>query len=47
MWPVNKDVKLVVYYGSGHRLTIAVPLLAVLGYLDVSNLKGGFGGLWR
>ncbi|MBN2043924.1 MAG: hypothetical protein JW757_02790 [Anaerolineales bacterium] len=41
-WP-NKDAKIVVYCGSGHRSTIAATVLWSYGYTDVGSLKGGFG----
>ncbi len=43
-WPAEKDAKVVVYCGSGHRSTMAMEILWAYGYTDVSSLKGGFGG---
>ncbi|MGD2026905.1 MAG: rhodanese-like domain-containing protein [Anaerolineales bacterium] len=43
-WPADKDTKIVVYCGSGHRSTIAMTILSSYGYTDVGSLKGGFGG---
>ncbi len=43
-WPAEKDAKVVVYCGSGHRSTMAIEILWAYGYTDVSSLKGGFGG---
>jgi len=43
-WPAEKDAKVVVYCGSGHRSTMAMEILWANGYTDVSSLKGGFGG---
>ena len=43
-WPADKDAKIVVYCGSGHRSTIAMTILDSYGYTDVGSLKGGFGG---
>ncbi|HSM57836.1 MAG TPA: rhodanese-like domain-containing protein, partial [Candidatus Sulfomarinibacteraceae bacterium] len=42
-WPADMDAKVVVYCGSGHRSTIALPILASYGYEDVYSLKGGYG----
>ena len=42
-WPADKDAQIVVYCGSGHRSTIALPILASYGYSDVYSLKGGYG----
>ena len=44
MWPMDKDAKVVIYCGSGHRSTMAAAILAAYGYSDVTSLKGGFGG---
>jgi len=41
-WPADKDGKVVVYCGSGHRSTIAMTILWAYGYSDVSSMKGGF-----
>jgi rhodanese-related sulfurtransferase len=43
-WPADKDAKIVVYCGSGHRSTIAMTILYSYGYTDVGSLSGGFGG---
>ena len=43
-WPADKDARIVVYCGSGHRSTIAMTILNSYGYTDVGSLKGGFGG---
>lgn len=43
-WPAEKDAKVVVYCGSGHRSTMAMEILWSYGYTNVSSLKGGFGG---
>ncbi len=43
-WPAEKDAKVVVYCGSGHRSTMAIEILWAYGFTDVSSLKGGFGG---
>lgn len=43
-WPAEKDAKVVVYCGSGHRSTMAMEILWAYGFTDVSSLKGGFGG---
>lgn len=42
-WPADQDAQIVVYCGSGHRSTIAMPILASYGYTDVYSLKGGYG----
>lgn len=42
-WPADKDAQIVVYCGSGHRSTMAMPILASYGYNDVYSLKGGYG----
>jgi rhodanese-related sulfurtransferase len=44
MWPMDKDAKIVVYCGSGHRSTMAATILTAYGYSDVTSLMGGFGG---
>ena len=41
-WPADKDAPIVVYCGSGHRSTIAMPILWSYGYNDVLSMKGGF-----
>jgi rhodanese-related sulfurtransferase len=41
-WPADKDAPIVVYCGSGHRSTIAMPILWSYGYTDVLSMKGGF-----
>jgi rhodanese-related sulfurtransferase len=43
-WPADKDAKIVVYCGSGHRSTMAVAMMGLNGYTNVWSLKGGFGG---
>lgn len=42
-WPADQDAQIVVYCGSGHRSTIAMPILASYGFNDVYSLKGGYG----
>ena len=44
MWPTEKDAKIVIYCGSGHRSTMAASMLGLYGYTDVWSLQGGFGG---
>jgi rhodanese-related sulfurtransferase len=41
-WPADKDAPIVVYCGSGHRSTIAMPIMWAYGYNDVLSMKGGF-----
>jgi rhodanese-related sulfurtransferase len=41
-WPADKDAPIVVYCGSGHRSTIAMPMMWAYGYNDVLSMKGGF-----
>lgn len=41
-WPTDKDAKIVVYCGSGHRSTIAMTMLWSYGYRVVRSLMGGF-----
>jgi len=41
-WPADKDAKIVVYCGSGHRSTMAVAMMGLNGYTNVWSLKGGF-----
>jgi rhodanese-related sulfurtransferase len=43
-WPADKDSKIVVYCGSGHRSTMGMAILWAYGYDNVQSLKGGFGG---
>jgi rhodanese-related sulfurtransferase len=43
-WPTDKAAPIAVYCGSGHRSTMAMPILSTYGYEDVRSLKGGFGG---
>ena len=43
-WPADKDAPIVIYCGSGHRSTMAMPIMWSYGYDDVRSLKGGFGG---
>ncbi len=40
-WPAE-DASIVVYCGSGHRSTIALPILWSYGYSDVLSMRGGF-----
>jgi len=42
-WPAT-DAEITVYCGSGHRSTMALTILGILGYDTVSSLKDGFGG---
>ena len=44
LWPAEKDARIVVYCGSGHRSTMAASMLGLYGYTDVWSLQGGFGG---
>jgi len=44
LWPADKDAHIVIYCGSGHRSTMAMAIMWLHGYTDVSSLKGGFGG---
>lgn len=44
--PAEKDARIVVYCASGHRGAMAAMALRLLGYTDVVNLGGGFGG-WK
>ena len=41
-WPADKDAAIVVYCGSGHRSTLAMPMMWAYGYTDVKSMKGGF-----
>ena len=41
-WPADKDAAIVVYCGSGHRSTIAMPILWSYGYTNVRSMKGGY-----
>ncbi len=41
-WPADKDAPIVVYCGSGHRSTIAMPMMWAYGYSNVLSMKGGF-----
>jgi rhodanese-related sulfurtransferase len=41
-WPADLDAPIVIYCGSGHRSTIAMPILWSYGYTDVMSMKGGF-----
>lgn len=43
-WPDDKDAKIVIYCGSGHRSTIAMTILWTYGYSDVRSLYGGIYG---
>jgi rhodanese-related sulfurtransferase len=42
-WPAA-DAEITIYCGSGHRSTMALTIMGILGYDTVSSLKGGFGG---
>jgi rhodanese-related sulfurtransferase len=42
-WPADKAALIVEYCGSGHRSTMAMTILWLHGYSNVSSLKGGFG----
>ena len=44
MWPEDTSTPIVTYCGSGHRSTIAMPILWSYGFENVRSLKGGFGG---
>jgi rhodanese-related sulfurtransferase len=44
-WPVDKDVRIIVFCGSGHRSTIAMTILRSYGYSDVYSLLGGLATL--
>jgi hydroxyacylglutathione hydrolase len=44
LWPADKEARIVIYCGSGHRSTMALTILGLNGYTDLSSLKGGFGG---
>ena len=44
LWPADKDAHIVIYCGSGHRSTMAMAIMWLHGYTNVSSLKGGFGG---
>ena len=48
LWPAGKDTEIVIYFGSGHRSTMAMEMLLSYGYSNVTSLYGGFGdGLLR
>jgi rhodanese-related sulfurtransferase len=42
-WPAS-DADVSVYCGSGHRSTMALTILGIFGFENVSSLKGGFSG---
>jgi len=42
--PAAKDANIVVYCKGGHRGNMAATILRTLGYTNVRNLSGGFGG---
>jgi rhodanese-related sulfurtransferase len=42
-WPADENATIIVYCGSGHRSTMALTILGVNGYENISSLKGGFG----
>jgi rhodanese-related sulfurtransferase len=44
--PAEKDARIVIYCGSGHRGAMAEMALYLLGYTDVVNLGGGIGA-WK
>ncbi len=44
--PAEKDARVVIYCGSGHRGAMAEMALYLLGYTDVVNLNGGLGA-WK
>lgn len=44
--PADKDAKIVVLCASGHRGSIVMMGLRLMGYTDVSNLAGGLNG-WK
>lgn len=44
MLPEDRDTPIVVYCKAGHRGTIAMTIVQMLGYTDVRNLAGGFSG---
>ncbi len=44
--PVDKDAKIVVYCGSGHRGAMAEMAMYLMGYTNVRNLGGGLGA-WK
>lgn len=44
--PSNKDARIVVYCGSGHRGAMVEMALYLMGYTDVANLGGGLGA-WK
>ena len=41
-WPADKDAAIVVYCGSGHRSTLAMPMMWSYGYTNVKSMRGGF-----
>ncbi|HBY08905.1 MAG TPA: hypothetical protein DEH22_14425 [Chloroflexi bacterium] len=41
-WPAA-DAEIIIYCGSGHRSTMALTIMGILGYDTLSSLKGGFG----
>lgn len=44
LWPEDPSTPIVTYCGSGHRSTIAMPILWSYGFENVRSLKGGYGG---
>lgn len=44
--PSDKDARIVVYCGSGHRGAMVEMALYLMGYTDVANLGGGLGA-WK
>jgi rhodanese-related sulfurtransferase len=44
--PAEKDARIVIYCGSGHRGAMAEMALYLLGYTNVVNLNGGMGA-WK
>ena len=44
LWPEDTSTPIVTYCGSGHRSTIAMPILWSYGFENVRSLKGGYGG---
>jgi rhodanese-related sulfurtransferase len=44
--PAEKEASIVIYCASGHRGSMAVMALRLMGYTDVANLGGGLGA-WK